>query len=166
MLRRTFGQFNSRILPRLLNTYIRPVIGYALPAWQPRAKKDVNLLDRIYHRATRLVPGFRYLQYEDRLLHLGLQSLRQRSMRQDLILLNKILNNDNHPLRHLFQMCPGRNTRKNDRAVVIPHSRRDCRWQFFSVRVCFSWNSLPTEVTASPTLQLFIFQLDAYISAH
>ena len=40
----------------LYKTYIRPHIEYCIQAWSPYYAKDIDMLERIQHRATKLVP--------------------------------------------------------------------------------------------------------------
>ncbi|KER22352.1 hypothetical protein T265_09523 [Opisthorchis viverrini] len=129
-----------------MNTYLRPTMEYAIQAWSPWLQKDTQLLERIYHRATKLVIGLRNVPYSERLRKLDLFDLTYRRIRGDLILMFKIINTPNHPLKHLFTVNLARQTRRNPLAVDIPCSRINCRRYFFSVRVSLTWNKLPTSV--------------------
>ncbi|KAA3671402.1 uncharacterized protein DEA37_0010864, partial [Paragonimus westermani] len=52
LLKRIFGRFTRQTLPSILNTYIRPTMEYAVQVWSPWLRKDIVLLQRIYHPAT------------------------------------------------------------------------------------------------------------------
>ena len=65
---------------------------YCSPAWSPYYKKDKDLLEKIQHRFTRMLPELRNLQYSERLTKLGLWTLEERRNRADLIEVYKILN--------------------------------------------------------------------------
>ena len=39
----------------------------AVKAWNPYLKKDIECLEKIQHRATKLVPELKNLEYSDRL---------------------------------------------------------------------------------------------------
>ena len=41
---------------------------YCIQAWRPYCKKDIDKLERIQRRATKMIPELRYLSYESRLL--------------------------------------------------------------------------------------------------
>ena len=53
----------------LYKSLLRPVIEYAVPAWNPYVAKDVLALERIQRRASRLALGQKCgeMDYEDRL---------------------------------------------------------------------------------------------------
>ena len=59
--------------------------------WSPHYRKDVNALDGVQRRFTRMLPGMEHLNYEERLGRLGLFSLEQRRLRDDLIEVFKIV---------------------------------------------------------------------------
>ena len=72
ILRRLFGRFTEKSVSIIVNTYIRPVMEYAIQAWAPWEKKDIQLLQKPYHRVTKLVEGFQHLPYEERMKKLDL----------------------------------------------------------------------------------------------
>ena len=69
---------------------VRPKLEYCVQAWRPYLKKDIDLLEKVQKRATRLMIKDRSLSYEEMLQRLGLTSLETRRLRGDLIEVFKI----------------------------------------------------------------------------
>ena len=51
----------------LYKIYIRPHLEYSIQAWSPHLKNDIECLERIQRRATKVVKGLRKKTYEERL---------------------------------------------------------------------------------------------------
>jgi len=85
LIRRTFNYLDFDLMKRLYNTIVRPHLEYAYIVWHPYLKKDIELLERVQHRATKMVPGLRHLTYEERLWKMDLSKLVYRRARGDTI---------------------------------------------------------------------------------
>ena len=136
--------------------------------YTPTLRRDIETLEKVQRRATKLVPSLRNLPYEDRLRRLNLPTLEEQRRRGDLIETFKILKqHDQVDRQNFFIMREDATGRKNTRGhhLKIFKQRRNTvqRRKFFSHRVVDTWNDLPREVIEATTVNGFKGRLDKYI---
>ena len=72
------------ILP-IYSTLVRPHLEYYVQMWSPQYRRDMDLLERIQKRATKMIQGMEHLSPEDRLRELRLFSLEKRMLQGDTL---------------------------------------------------------------------------------
>ena len=86
----------------LYKTIVRPHLEYCIQALRPYRKKDIDILERVQRRATKLIQKLRNISYEMRLKECELTTLETRRLRGDQIEVFKILNGYENIDRNIF----------------------------------------------------------------
>ena len=95
----------------LYKALVRPHLEYCIQVWNPHLKKDIEILERMQRRATRIIKGVGNLSYEERLRRCKLTNLEIRRSRSDLIETFKILTGrEDLPPEHFFEATKSSST--------------------------------------------------------
>ncbi len=163
LIRRTFVHLKPVIFKPLFTALVRPYLEYANEVWCPHLIKDIDAIENVQRRATKLVPCLKELLYEERLKRLDLPSLAYRRSR-DQIETFRIVNNkyDKECTVGLFRMREDRVTRGHDKKLFKARARLNRRKYSFPNHVVSVWNDLPDEVVHLETVTQFEARLDKY----
>ena len=164
-IRRTMACHNETTITLLYKGIVRPLLEYANVIWHPRYKMDMEAIETVQRRATKLVPELRNVDYSQRLKILKLPSMQYRLRRGDMIQVYKIVKGlDRVPSEMFFKFCDAsddmRQTRGHNWKIFKPQHTLDVRKHTFSVRIINDWNSLSAEVVNAESLNIFKNKLD------
>ena len=83
---------DAKTMPTLYKRMVRPHLEYGNAIWGPFYKKDIDMVESVQKRATKLIDTLKDKPYEDRLIALDLPSMTYRHKRGDMILMYKLIN--------------------------------------------------------------------------
>lgn len=166
IINRNVSYKSKEVITKLYNSYVRPHLEYCIQAWRPYHRYDINMLESVQRRATKLIPSLKNHSYESRLKELGMYSFERRCKRGDMIEVFKMFSGMNDlNVGEFFDIDVDDRTRGHSRKIRKKTCRLDLRKNFFSCRVVDLWNSLPTEVVNSSSLNIFKSRLDKFMDS-
>lgn len=155
---------NKDIILRLYKALVRPKLDYCVQAWRPYLKKDIEKLEKVQHRATKLIDECKNLSYTKRLKYTGLTTLEQRRDRGDYLEVYKFIKGVNKlDYKKFFSIAIGSRTRGHKYKLDKNRSRLDLRKYFFSQRIVNGWNALPEEIVDALSVNTFKIKYDKYM---
>ena len=148
----------------LFVSHIRPIMDYCSTVWNLGYAGDLKRLESVQRRWTREISGLGGLDYQSRLRHLELFSIRGRMLRADLVKVWKIFHTEiDVGLSHVFERQSHGATRGHPFKLSVPLCRTEIRRRFFNVRTVQTWNSLTEEAVCAASLEGFKRLLDAQV---
>ena len=164
MIRRNITYKEKSLIIPLYKAIVRPHLEYCIQAWNPHLRKDVDMLEKIQRRATKLIPELRDLTYEERLKECGLTTLETRRLRGDQIEVFKILNGyENIDSNIFFEIKESKITRGHNYTLVKKQSRLYVRKFSFSQRTINIWNNVSTDCVHASSVNMFKNKIDKYL---
>ena len=162
LIKKSFSLLDHMMLPILYTSLVRPHLEYGNVVWGPFYKGDIEAVERVQRRATKLIQTIRDLSYEERLRHLNLPSLQHRRRRGDMIYAFKIFTGAvGIKKEDFFEISPS-STRGHQYKITKKKATKSCRINTFSNRIIDDWNSLPSKVISATSVNNFKNKLDEH----
>ena len=157
LIKISFETLDDDMFKNLYNTLIRPLLEYCVQVWSPHMQKDIELLENVQRRATKLVWRLRNMEYDERLKELKLTRLEDRRIRGDMILTYRLINGkENVDYRKFFTLVDDHyDLRGHKKKIKRTNMSLDVRRYFFSRRVVKKWNSLSEDEVKAPSTAAF-----------
>ena len=169
IIKRNFVYISRNCFVTLYKSLVRSHLEYANSVWYPKRETDVDKLERVQKRATKLIPQLAKKPYDERLRILNLPTLKYRRYRRDMIELFKMIKGIYDPMcipcveiRELSEDLI--RTRGNRYKLIQHHCHYDLRKFNFTNRVIPIWNSLSDCVVSAETVNTFKNRLDRFWS--
>ena len=152
-IRRAIQNKSIPIVRDLYKSLVRPLLEYCSTVWCPHYSRDIQLIEGVQRRVSKMVPALRHLDYYERLRRLGIQTLETRRYRADLLLMYKMFHGQIAiPVDRLFEVPTHDGLRGHAfklRCRFTP--KRDSARHCFAYRVVEKWNKLPASVVNAPS---------------
>jgi hypothetical protein len=157
LILRCFKTNDPHLLFRAFSTYVRPILEYCAPVWNPCYITYIKKIESVQRRFTRRLFRSDSVTYADRLKFLMAESLELRRLKADLLLMFKITNKliaiDGESF--IFYNQNNTLTRGHSKRLSKPYVRVNCRAHFFACRIINVWNSLPQQLVDSSSVAMF-----------
>ena len=132
MIKITFTCKSEEITLQLYKSLVRPRLENYIQAWCPHLRKDIDLLEKVQRRSTRLIYLMHDLPYYDRLKRLKLTTLVTRRVRGDLIEVFRIIKGFEEVDSNIFlKLASSTNLRGHSLKLYMHNLRLDTMKYFF-----------------------------------
>ena len=164
LLRRVFKSRSKEMMWPAFIYYVLPTLTYCSPAWHPKQKGNINLLENVQRRYTKRIRGLSNMSYSERLSELNALSVANRLIYSDMTFTYKILHNlTSYSCSDVGLQLSKSNTRGNSLHFVHRKIVSNVHASLFSCRIPPIWNKLPLQIVTSRSLSSFKKHLYFYL---
>jgi ribonuclease P/MRP protein subunit RPP40 len=168
LINRNISCKRKEVMVRLYKSLVRPHMDYCIQVWRPHYQGDIDQLERVQKRATKMIEECRGKDYNERLKICNLTTLETRRLRADLIEVFKILNGVDRLEGELVLNCvrdaKGSNITRGHSLKLYKHRIfTDVAKYSFGYRIIDEWNGLPHEMIKEINVDAFKGRLDKYL---
>jgi len=137
-------------------TYVRPLLEYASPIWNPISHAQINTIESVQRYFTNKIPTCTFLSYKRRLEILNLDSLQKRREVADLVFIFTVLNGSTNCTMYPYLILANPSiTRGHDLRIVRPVFNLASSNQNILSRVSPVWNKLPLSILGAQSKATF-----------
>src|SRR6267154_1675724 len=163
MISRTFQNKSKEIIIRLHKSLVRPHFEYCVQVWHPHLIKDIQLIENVQDRATRMIPELHGQTYNQRLIGVKLTTLETRRLRGDLIEMFKMLKDFD---KTSLSIATGKlsNLRSHSLKLFKQRFNTNIDKFVFVYRTVNEWNKLSEDIVSCNTVNCFKNKLNRYLN--
>ena len=164
LISRNFNGLNKDSFLLLYKSLVRSKLEYAVNVWSPWRLKEIEAIERVQKRATKMVKECENLKYIDRLKLLNLPCLRYRRSRGDLIMVyNMLKSDDGNECYPRLTLHDDRRTRGHEYKLNAQRFHGNLKKFSFPNRVVALWNALKEDIVQAKDVNNFKNKLDAFM---
>ena len=163
LIRRAFTFLDCESFTKLYCALVRTHLEYGQAIWSPHLMRDLDAIENVQMRATKLVDGLSNLTYSERLQKLNLPTLKYRRLRGDIIEMYKHVHTYDADIvapSFLRRFRPSRQHEYQIHEPVPKDGIRGVQANSFHYRIPRIWNNLPRQVVEANNLDTFKSRLD------
>jgi hypothetical protein len=163
-IKRSFVSRNRKVLMPIYKNIIRPMVEYGSTIWSPWKRKNIDFIEGVQRRFTKLIDKMKDHSYETRLARLDITSLEDRRRREQLIQVYKILNGhyDMAPETILHRSSVHK-TREHSFKLTKATTSLNVRKFYFSNNIINDWNDLSEHIVSATSLNQFKGKLERHM---
>ena len=163
-IKHTFKYIDENMFLLLYKSMVRPHLEFASTVWSPHLKYNMDAVERVQRRATKMLQTLTDLSYTQRLEKLKLETLAYRRQRADLLETYRIMHGIHDidqschcsvcPDKKMFPPTLAERNRGHQMKVQIQHAT-GLRKHYFSSRTAHLWNNLSSKTISSKNINIF-----------
>ncbi len=148
----------------LYNLLVRPSLKYYVQFWSPYYWREIDKLERVLGRVTKIIPWLRCKLYEETLQELEIFSLLKGRLRGYLVEVCKVFKGfTNVDVNGYYTLAQSRVTRGNGYKIASKILSSQEAKHLFLNRVVNAWTSLPESVLDRESVATFKNRPDKYL---
>ena len=156
---------NSGMNPRMLTTYVRPLLEFCSPVWNPINQADINIIESLRRYFTNRIPSCTFLPYKRCIEILSLDSLQKRRLIADLVCIFSIVNGSTTTFLYPYLNFEAPTiTRSHNLRLTRPNLNFSSSHQNLLFRSAPIWNKLPISILSSRSKLEFRKKINSFCS--
>ena len=132
----------------------------------PFFEREKKLIESVLRRATKVIPGLKDKEYEDRLKEIKIPSMTYRRVRGDMIEVYKYTHNIYKLNNSILKLENKPSTRGHIYKLEKQRCKTSLRQKCFTQRVVERWNKLPVQVVEAPSVNVFKNRIDSLMQEY